>query len=92
MKSISDVMDSYWGKSQLLKTAKAQIVMRRWPEVVGPLLAAQTTPVKYRNGTLFVTCKGSAWANELRLRTEEIIDRLNTMAEDDLFKSLRVSQ
>lgn len=93
MKSIGDLMNQNFGRSQLLRTAKAQIVMRRWPEVVGPLLAAQTEPVKYRRGTLFVTCTGSAWANELRLRSEQILERLNALAEDDqLFQSLRISQ
>jgi predicted nucleic acid-binding Zn ribbon protein len=52
-------------------------VQRAWPEVVGPLIAAQAEPTAERGGVLTVTCSASVWAQELDLMSTAIIERLN---------------
>jgi predicted nucleic acid-binding Zn ribbon protein len=51
-------------------------LMSGWPEVVGPDVAARTTPQGLTDGTLLVLCESTAWATQLRLLSPEILTRL----------------
>lgn len=51
-------------------------VMSGWPEVVGPDVAARTSPQGLSDGTLLVLCESTAWATQLRLLSPEILTRL----------------
>lgn len=52
-------------------------VQRRWPEVVGEVIAAEATPVAERGGVLTVSCRSSVWAHELDLMGPALVARLN---------------
>lgn len=79
------------GRPEVLRTARAQIAMHRWGEVVGEALAEKSFPDRYEKGTLWVVASGSAWAQEIRLRKEDIVRRLNEVAsEPGLFREVRV--
>ncbi len=78
-------------RSEVLRTARAQAAMRQWPEVVGEILAAKSEPDRFDRGTLWIVAQGSAWAQELRLRKDLILTRLNEQAnEPHLFLDLKV--
>ncbi len=71
--------------------ARAQRAMRHWEEVVGPLLSERSVPERYQEGTLWVAAKGPAWAQELRMRKDQVLQRLNEIAaEQGLFQDMRV--
>ncbi len=91
MKRLQGMLGGALGRPEVLRTARAQIAMRRWPEVVGDALADKTLPDRYDKGTLWVVASGSAWAQEIRLRKEEIVRRMNEVAgEPGLFSDVRV--
>ena len=90
MKRLSDVLSGALASPELLKAARAQMVMRRWEEAVGPFLAEKCVPDRYDHGTLWVAAAGSAWAQELRLRRLQVTATLNGMARENLFTDLRV--
>jgi predicted nucleic acid-binding Zn ribbon protein len=49
-----------------------------WPNLVGPQIAAVTTPQSISaNGTLFVHVTTNAWMNELSLLEPELLRSLN---------------
>jgi predicted nucleic acid-binding Zn ribbon protein len=48
-----------------------------WPEVVGPVIAAQTRAVSVREGVLFVDVASSVWMQELGILRDSIVERLN---------------
>ena len=88
---LDGLLGSAVGSPGILKTARAQIAMQRWPEVVGPGLADKAAPDRYDKGTLWVVSHGSAWSQEIRMRKEEIVRRLNEIADEPgLFTDLRV--
>jgi len=62
--------------------AKATEVLKRWEEVVGVGLATRSWPDRFEKGTVWVAVTGSAWAQELRLKKELILGRLNEMAPE----------
>ncbi len=52
-----------------------------WPEIVGPLLAGKTSPVKLKNRVLTVLVHNHAWAQELQLRKPALLERINGILE-----------
>ncbi|CAL9486045.1 hypothetical protein SUDANB120_03152 [Streptomyces sp. enrichment culture] len=52
-------------------------VMERWPEIVGPEIAAHCEPERYEERELFVRCDSSAWAAQLKLLAPQLVARLN---------------
>jgi predicted nucleic acid-binding Zn ribbon protein len=66
-------------------------VQRVWPEVVGPMIAAQADPTTERDGVLAVTCSSAVWAQELDLMGPDLVGRLNAALGADAVRSLRCS-
>mgnify|MGYP000176760883 CR=1 FL=1 len=90
MRRLNDLLGKAIGRDEVLRTARAQRILRRWPEVVGPLMAKRSKPDRYEKGTVWVAVQGSAWAQELRMVKDRLIARLGELAQDDaLFKDLR---
>ncbi|MBO0822885.1 MAG: DUF721 domain-containing protein [Actinobacteria bacterium] len=52
-------------------------VFGRWAEIVGPELAAHTTPESLTDGELTVAADSTAWATQVRLLAAQVILRLN---------------
>lgn len=48
-----------------------------WPEVVGPMIAAQARAIEIRAGVLFVHVASNVWMQELGILREDIATRLN---------------
>lgn len=83
------MLRSALGRPEIVKAARAWRIMHRWPEIVGEGLAERSTPDRYDRGTVWVATRGSAWAQELRLMKETILERMNGMAGDRLFTEVR---
>jgi predicted nucleic acid-binding Zn ribbon protein len=64
-------------------------VQRAWPEVVGPLIAAQAQPTAERGGVVTVSCSASVWAQELDLMSVAIVERLNEALPSGAISRLR---
>lgn len=76
--AVGDVLRRYLARSGLgRRLAQAQVVPD-WRALVGPQIAAVTTPERVTpDGTLFVRVATSAWMNELQLMAPAILARLN---------------
>jgi hypothetical protein len=71
------------------KQMLARLTARRWEECVGPQLVERSIPEKFDDGTLWVAVSGASWATELRMRKDEILERLNQLAGQNLFSDIR---
>lgn len=90
MKRAADHLYRAIGREEVLRTARAQRIVRDWVEVVGEGLAGRSHPERYERGTLWVAVEGSAWAQELRMRKDVILRRLRERAGDpSLFTDVR---
>jgi predicted nucleic acid-binding Zn ribbon protein len=77
--SIGNVVASWLGESGLAGRVEQAAVVPEWPNLVGPQIAAVTTPQSITaNGTLFVAVTTNAWMNELSLLEPELLRSLNT--------------
>lgn len=90
MRKVSDMLRDSLGKPEVLRAARAQVVLRHWPDVVGEFLASKCLPDRFDHGTLWVAATGSAWAQEIRLQKQSLIDKLNEHAGETLFVQIRV--
>jgi len=58
--------------------AAAGSVFGRWPQIVGPDLAAHTRPDRLDGGELVVIADSTAWATQVRLLAGTLIRRVNS--------------
>ncbi len=78
------------GRDEVVRIARAQMVLREWRALVGETLGLRSCPDRYERGTVFVAVEGSAWAQELRLSKPKILAKLGERAGDPtLFTDLR---
>ncbi|MFY9233092.1 MAG: DUF721 domain-containing protein [Fimbriimonadaceae bacterium] len=90
MKKLQDTLKKALGREEILRMARAQRVMRRWPEIVGAAMAGRSAPDRYERGTVWVAVQGSAWAQELRMMRDRILGKLGELAADPtLFTDIR---
>ena len=71
--------------------AAAAQLMADWTTIVGPLLAAASTPRRLAAGTLTIACAGPV-AMELQHYATELISRINTHLGGTAVRSLRFVQ
>jgi len=65
-------------------------VFGRWAEIVGPEVAAHTTPERLSGGELTVTASSTAWATQVRLLAAELVRRVNRELGDGTVLRVRV--
>jgi predicted nucleic acid-binding Zn ribbon protein len=65
-------------------------VLGRWPQVVGPQLAAHCRPESFDDGLLVVRADSTAWATQVRLLVPTVLRRLAEELGDGVVEQLRV--
>lgn len=65
-------------------------VFGKWPEIVGPQLAAHTRPDSFDEGELIVEADSPAWATQVRLLTPQLLKRLADELGADTVTKVRV--
>jgi len=61
-----------------------------WLEVVGDKIAKNAKTGKFENGVLIIKTESSTWRSELKLREDEIIQRLNEKLGKEIIQSLKI--
>jgi len=76
--AVGEVLEGYLARAGLAQRLKQAQVVPEWPRLVGPQIAAVTSPESVTpDGTLFVRVATSGWMNELQLMTPQIMARVN---------------
>lgn len=90
MKKIGDMLGDAVGRGEIVRQGKAQRILRRWDEVVGAEMARRSSPDRYGQGTVWVAVQSAAWAQELRMAKDLILERLNGLSDEpNMFKDVR---
>ena len=75
---IADALTSYLKQSGFSKRLQQAGILEEWESLVGPQIAAVTSPESVtKDGLLRVRVSTAAWANELSLMSPRILARLN---------------
>lgn len=61
-----------------------------WPSVVGPLVGANSRPVRVTNGVLTVDVPNASWRTQLQFLGEDVTVRLKESLGDDAPTSIEV--
>jgi predicted nucleic acid-binding Zn ribbon protein len=78
--AIGNVVAKWLRSSGLAERVDQAAVIPEWPRLVGPQIAAVTTPKSITaNGTLFVEVASNAWMNELSLLGPELLKSINAI-------------
>jgi predicted nucleic acid-binding Zn ribbon protein len=56
-------------------------VFARWSEIVGPSVATHVRPLRFDRDALVVRVDHPAWATQIRHLSEQVLDRVATVAE-----------
>jgi predicted nucleic acid-binding Zn ribbon protein len=56
--------------------AAVATIFAKWPEMVGPQLAAHTSPESFNEGELTLVADSDAWATQVRLLAPQLLQRL----------------
>ena len=86
-----DVINSSLKKMGLDKKTREYRAIILWPEIVGKQIANATKVERARDGVLRVTCKTSAWANELTMLRAEILKKIDERVGNGVITELHFS-
>jgi predicted nucleic acid-binding Zn ribbon protein len=82
------MLSSALGREEVVRAAQAIKILRDWPDIVGESMAARSFPDRYDRGIVWIAVQGSAWAQELRMQKDQILERLDARGKG-LFQDLR---
>jgi len=86
---VRDLLERVLDDLGMEAAARAHRIGQHWEEAVGPEVAAHCQPVGVRNGVLEARVQSSVWAQQLQLRTPEILEALRWVLGDEAPTALR---
>ncbi|MES2767772.1 MAG: DUF721 domain-containing protein [Bdellovibrionota bacterium] len=91
LSNATDVLESVLlnNKSPLSDQFMRWKLWRKWPEVVGPTISAQSMPVGFVQGTLYVWVKNAVWMHEMLFLAGPIREKVNTFMEKGWVQQVR---
>jgi len=89
IKTLGDALDELVETLGIKKKLREQDVFAFWDKAVGERIAGVAKPTRILKGTLFVSVKTGAWRNELSMRKQEIVGRLNEILDDEIVKDIK---
>ena len=73
---LSSILDAFLESLRIPHVAFLVSLRKGWPEIAGPLVSRNATPLSLRNGTLTVVTRNHAWAQELRMSKIPMMERI----------------
>jgi predicted nucleic acid-binding Zn ribbon protein len=86
---VSDLLDEVLSAQGLRSVTWMARLISSWPEIVGPLLSGKTSPARLRARVLTVLVQNHAWAQELQLRKQDLVDRIHRMLGNEEVADIR---
>jgi len=78
--SLSSILDAFLESLGIPHVAFLVSLRKRWPEIAGPLVSRNATPLSLRNGVLTIVVRNHAWAQELQMGKATMIGRIRETA------------
>lgn len=74
---LGDAIDQLFKQEKLDLKISRFTVKNSWKEIVGELVANNTSDISFHEKVMFVTLKNAALKHELSFRKQEILDNIN---------------
>ena len=88
-KTIGNAIEELVAQLGIKKKLHEQDAFVVWDEAVGERIAKVATPTRMLRGTLIISVKSGAWRNELNMRKQEILRRINELLGDEIVKDIK---
>lgn len=86
---MAKVLDQLLQNLGIERRVKEHMAITHWQEAVGAKIAAVATPMRVRDGILFVRVDSSVWRNELLFHKGLIIAKLNRLIGKSVVEDIR---
>ena len=86
--SIAEVIRAYLKESRIEKHLKERQLVQSWETLLGKTVARSTRKIYLKDGKLIVHVNSSVVKNELFMLKNEIIQKLNDEAGEELVKEI----
>ncbi|MFH1052152.1 MAG: DUF721 domain-containing protein [bacterium] len=87
MKTLLDKLVETKGWEDKLDEAKLPAI---WNDIVGDKIAKHAKTGKFQDGVLTIITESSTWRSELRLRAEELVNKLNEKLGKNIIQSIKL--
>lgn len=87
--TLADAIDTLLKKQGIDQRVKEYTAVEEWERIVGKRISAVARAVRIQRGILTVEVTSAPWRQELRLRKEEILKKLNGVLGDQVVKDIR---
>ena len=65
------------------------MIYGHWKDIVGDLIAENTTPASYKKNLLVVYVESSAWLHQLQFLKTNMIKKINSALKKDIIKDIK---
>lgn len=86
--SLSEAIREYRSEMNIDRRLKEVSLVRSWEDIAGKAIAKRTTNVYLRAGKLYIHLNSALVRNELMMARDELKERLNSEAGEDLVKEI----
>ena len=88
-KSVGEAIEELVTQLGIKKKLHEQDAFVVWDEAVGERIAKVATPTRMLRGTLIVSVKSGPWRNELNMRKQEVVRRINELLGGEIVKDIK---
>mgnify|MGYP002367540755 FL=1 len=85
---MKDVLDDMIKEMRIGGKMEEMNVRKYWHELMGAYITNQTSKIFYKQGKLFVYLESAALKQELFMKKEKIISRLNERLQENLIQEI----
>ena len=89
IKPLGSMLEDLIGSLGIKKKLSEYEAVTQWNAIVGEHIAEVTLPMRITQGVLVVRVRTSTWRNELNMRKQEIIGKVNNTIGADTVKDIR---
>jgi len=86
--SLQALLEGVLANLDLRSRFREHLAVAGWPELVGPVIAAHSRAEAVRDGVLIVAADTPTWAQELQMRTRELLERLARQFGEGLIRDI----
>ncbi|MCX7816031.1 MAG: DUF721 domain-containing protein [Syntrophales bacterium] len=91
LKPIGEILSTIIKKRKMPLYVEQRELRVIWDTVVGPSIAAHTSPSHVKKGVLYVHVSSSAWLHQLQFLKNEIVEKLNEAYPHGKIQSMHLS-
>jgi len=86
--SLADALGTAIKQFGLERKVKEHQIILRWNEIAGQTIANHLTPVRFRDGKLWMKAENAMWRQELSLMRVELMNKLNQAIGMDIIEEI----